>query len=384
MPNHALKTSLIEIGSYALIIVFMIITHFWYQDLSSWFHDFGVLFFLFSLLRWILSIIWNNENTKKLKHYLLIIESYLGFLILIKPELNLNHWEFFFFYSWLLLIFSTLYDYDYKSRILKTVLWSLISFFFLSIHFLVIYTQPLNFNDFFDQQQYYLYFYSDWIREESIPQYFQIKYTQWNTNKIWSKNQDFSFLLPSFSPQKISYLTTLRWQQLLIQDKWWNILEIPSWSEVSFSSKEHTISYESKGNKPIYHPFNGLWSGTSIKTLQENYFNAMKYFALSTLPNHIKNSPFLQNISYRYTRFLATIIPFYSQNWKIADDYFPFFDMKNLWETQRREIIKNTDSTWVFNSKSVMWKTKIFDHFFSSLSRYFHNLFTKNSFIQEV
>ena len=378
--NADQKSALLGFLSYIWIITIMMIIHFCYENLQIRFENSRIIFSLFSLGWFLLSLLWSREDprNKIIKNILLTWEIYLILLMIIKPILNFSHWEFLLFYLSGVWIYTSRFDYIPISKYLKLGISLSILIFMLSIEIFMIYRTPLDLNSFYQSRTYRLYYFSEKPDQNS---YLLINRSSENQEKKRTKNQTFSFVLPYTANQKISYSlfksskNTTEKSILVIQDPSWDIFRLLPQSEIRFSTLNNNLDYLIiKGN------LQKIWLNTTtiyqnIFHLQNNYKEQLWYEIKKNIPLLILSNQNLQNISLKYTKWLASWNPFYAHNEKIANEYQNFFNMKNLWKTNKSKYRETLNDNYNFWLKWVMWKTQLFHFSQSSFFNFFHKVF---------
>ena len=92
---------------------------------------------------------------------------------------------------------------------------------------------------------------------------------------------------------------------------------------------------------------------------------------LSNLPPMLRSNQKLQKLSYKFTKFLSKLLPFwYNENWKIADNYLPYFSFPEekgyKWVSNKYELIKSNWNIWINNTN---WWNKYSEY----LKKVFHD-----------
>ena len=113
----------------------------------------------------------------------------------------------------------------------------------------------------------------------------------------------------------------------------------------------------------------------NISHLQNNYKEQLWYEIKKNIPLLISSNQKLQNISLKYTKWLASWNPFYTYNGKIADEYQNFFDPKNLWKTDKSKYGETLNDTYNLWLKWIMWKTQLFYFYKLLFFDFFHKIF---------
>ena len=378
--NADQKSALLGFLSYIWIITIMMIIHFCYENLQIRFENSRIIFSLFSLGWFLLSLLWSREDprNKMIKNILLTWEIYLILLMIIKPILNFSHWEFFLFYLSGVWIYTSRFDYIPINKYLKIGISLSILIFMISIEIFMIYRTPLDLNSFYQSHTYHLYYFSEKPDQNS---YLLINRSLGNQGKKRTKNQTFSFVLPYAADQKISYSlfksskNNNEKSTLVIQDPSWDIFRLHPQSEITFSTLNNNLDYMIiKGNlKKIW--LNNHTIYQNISHLQNNYKEQLWYEIKKNIPLLISSNQKLQNISLKYTKWLASWNPFYTYNGKIADEYQNFFDPKNLWKTDKSKYGETLNDTYNLWLKWIMWKTQLFYFYKLLFFDFFHKIF---------
>lgn len=378
--NADQKSALLGFLSYIWIITIMMIIHFCYENLQIRFENSRIIFSLFSLGWFLLSLLWSREDprNKMIKNILLTWEIYLILLMIIKPILNFSHWEFFLFYLSGVWIYTSRFDYIPINKYLKIGISLSILIFMISIEIFMIYRTPLDLNSFYQSHTYHLYYFSEKPDQNS---YLLINRSLGNQGKKRTKNQTFSFVLPYAADQKISYSlfksskNNNEKSTLVIQDPSWDIFRLHPQSEITFSTLNNNLDYMIiKGNlQKIW--LNNHTIYQNISHLQNNYKEQLWYEIKKNIPLLISSNQKLQNISLKYTKWLASWNPFYTYNGKIADEYQNFFDPKNLWKTDKSKYGETLNDTYNLWLKWIMWKTQLFYFYKLLFFDFFHKIF---------
>lgn len=378
--NADQKSALFGFLSYIWIITIMMITHFCYENLQIRFENSRIIFVFFSLGWFLLSLLWTREDSKNkmIKNLLLTWEIYLILLMIIKPLLNFTHLEFLLFYLSGVWIYTSRFDYIPISKYLKIGISLSILIFMISIEIFMIYRTPLDLNSFYQSHTYHLYYFSEKPDQNS---YLLINRSLDNQGKKRTKNQTFSFVLPYAAHQKISYSlfksskNNNEKSTLVIQDPSWDIFRLHPQSEITFSTLNNNLDYMIiKGNlQKIW--LNNHTIYQNISHLQNNYKEQLWYEIKKNIPLLISSNQKLQNISLKYTKWLASWNPFYTYNGKIADEYQNFFDPKNLWKTDKSKYGETLNDTYNLWLKWIMWKTQLFYFYKLLFFDFFHKIF---------
>ena len=378
--NADQKSALLGFLSYIWIITIMMIIHFCYENLQIRFENSRIIFSLFSLGWFLLSLLWSREDprNKMIKNILLTWEIYLILLMIIKPILNFSHWEFFLFYLSGVWIYTSRFDYIPINKYLKIGISLSILIFMISIEIFMIYRTPLDLNSFYQSHTYHLYYFSEKPDQNS---YLLINRSLGNQGKKRTKNQTFSFVLPYAADQKISYSlfksskNNNEKSTLVIQDPSWDIFRLHPQSEITFSTLNNNLDYMIiKGNlQKIW--LNNHTIYQNISHLQNNYKEQLWYEIKKNIPLLISSNQKLQNISLKYTKWLASWNPFYTYNGKIADEYQNFFGPKNLWKTDKSKYGETLNDTYNLWLKWIMWKTQLFYFYKLLFFDFFHKIF---------
>lgn len=344
-------------------------------------YETDVLFWNHIYERVFIAIIWpfialirntKEKNTKYLKIALIIIEIYLFLLIFVQDWSNLNKREFFVLYLCILwLIKETIYK-RYKKRqknFFISIYW-IVAIFIVSIGCLMRYRQPLDIQKIIDNKDYIFITHFNWSINKD---YTNITLTDWNITEYinpdnWStsypirKNKEYNFSFSTQSKDKNNYI--------IIQDPLGNILQIFPQTLIDFSTYENQIQFKDFGKETKYYSSISTFPDELI-IYKTNYENIIKNNVLSNLPPMLRSNQKLQKLSYKFTKFLSKLLPFwYNENWKIADNYLPYFSFPEekgyKWVFNKYELIKSNWNIWINNTN---WWNKYSEY----LKKVFHD-----------
>lgn len=365
----------IWLGSYGItIIIFLLAQN---MRFESWEFIINNSFSLISIsFSWrILAFIWQTkeENTKKLKTILLIINFYLLSLIFLKPNFNLNHYEFWLLYiAFIRLFFLLIPVYKPINVKIEGWFWWIIILFLISINFLMIYRQPAPIQEFIFQESFQI------ISNSQSPQYNStLIIHQWWKTKYYTLPLKFPLSLQPNSEYQIIYQSPFDSEEdknifLIISDPSGNNILIFPQSSLFLTTKENVMNYQYKSWKFKFLTHSSQISQSDfflIQNIQENYINKKQKFILKSLPIQYQNNSQLQYLSYQYTKIIAKILPFYQTNFYYATTYEPFFIKKGWVSLPEKSIEEN--KIIEKNSKIWLWKTLSFKKFLSWFSTFF-------------
>lgn len=359
------RSFLLGLVSYIVIFSFLLITHFYYQDLSGRLSQFWFVFLCFSLCWILLAFLREKNDSYYIKNSILIIEIYLILLMLIKPGLNFTHWEFIIRYLSAVWIFLSIFDYDQTARIVKIIISSIVFIFMSSLQFLMIYSVAPNEEEFVKQQSPIVYFLTT---NSNNNEYFEIKLTSKYDKKLWNTKENFSTILRLNEESIISYYQSNdSWKKLedqnllIIQDQKGNFYRIFPQSQIAIYPHWNNITLTNQIWK--YSTMNINTNETSLLSLSTDYIKKKNDFFIKKLPYLFQSNKKLQKLSYHYTKLIAKILPFYQENSKIADSYYSLFFVNNSWNILQTIKQKNPDLIYHFTQNQILWKTQLFSFF---------------------
>lgn len=359
------RSFLLGLVSYIVIFSFLLITHFYYQDLSGRLSQFWFVFLCFSLCWILLAFLREKNDSYYIKNSILIIEIYLILLMLIKPGLNFTHWEFIIRYLSAVWIFLSIFDYDQTARIVKIIISSIVFIFMSSLQFLMIYRLAPNEEEFVKQQSPIVYFLTT---NSNNNEYFEIKLTSKYDKKLWNTKENFSTILRLNEESIISYYQSNdSWKKLedqnllIIQDQKGNFYRIFPQSQIAIYPHWNNITLTNQIWK--YSTMNINTNETSLLSLSTDYIKKKNDFFIKKLPYLFQSNKKLQKLSYHYTKLIAKILPFYQENSKIADSYYSLFFVNNSWNILQTIKQKNPDLIYHFTQNQILWKTQLFSFF---------------------
>lgn len=359
------RSFLLGLVSYIVIFSFLLITHFYYQDLSGRLSQFWFVFLCFSLCWILLAFLREKNDSYYIKNSILIIEIYLILLMLIKPGLNFTHWEFIIRYLSAVWIFLSIFDYDQTARIVKIIISSIVFIFMSSLQFLMIYSVAPNEEEFVKQQSPIVYFLTT---NSNNNEYFEIKLTSKYDKKLWNTKENFSTILRLNEESIISYYQSNdSWNKLedqnllIIQDQKGNFYRIFPQSQIAIYPHWNNITLTNQIWK--YSTMNINTNETSLLSLSTDYIKKKNDFFIKKLPYLFQSNKKLQKLSYHYTKLIAKILPFYQENSKIADSYYSLFFVNNSWNILQTIKQKNPDLIYHFTQNQILWKTQLFSFF---------------------
>lgn len=359
------RSFLLGLVSYIVIFSFLLITHFYYQDLSGRLSQFWFVFLCFSLCWILLAFLREKNDSYYIKNSILIIEIYLILLMLIKPGLNFTHWEFIIRYLSAVWIFLSIFDYDQTARIVKIIISSIVFIFMSSLQFLMIYRLAPNEEEFVKQQSPIVYFLTT---NSNNNEYFEIKLTSKYDKKLWNTKENFSTILRLNEESIISYYQSNdSWNKLedqnllIIQDQKGNFYRIFPQSQIAIYPHWNNITLTNQIWK--YSTMNINTNENSLLSLSTDYIKKKNDFFIKKLPYLFQSNKKLQKLSYHYTKLIAKILPFYQENSKIADSYYSLFFVNNSWNIWQSIKQKNPDLIYHFTQNQILWKTQLFSFF---------------------
>lgn len=359
------RSFLLGLVSYIVIFSFLLITHFYYQDLSGRLSQFWFVFLCFSLCWILLAFLREKNDSYYIKNSILIIEIYLILLMLIKPGLNFTHWEFIIRYLSAVWIFLSIFDYDQTARIVKIIISSIVFIFMSSLQFLMIYSVAPNEEEFVKQQSPIVYFLTT---NSNNNEYFEIKLTSKYDKKLWNTKENFSTILRLNEESIISYYQSNdSWKKLedqnllIIQDQKGNFYRIFPQSQIAIYPHWNNITLTNQIWK--YSTMNINTNENSLLSLSTDYIKKKNDFFIKKLPYLFQSNKKLQKLSYHYTKLIAKILPFYQENSKIADSYYSLFFVNNSWNIWQSIKQKNPDLIYHFTQNQILWKTQLFSFF---------------------
>lgn len=359
------RSFLLGLVSYIVIFSFLLITHFYYQDLSGRLSQFWFVFLCFSLCWILLAFLREKNDSYYIKNSILIIEIYLILLMLIKPGLNFTHWEFIIRYLSAVWIFLSIFDYDQTARIVKIIISSIVFIFMSSLQFLMIYSVAPNEEEFVKQQSPIVYFLTT---NSNNNEYFEIKLTSKYDKKLWNTKENFSTILRLNEESIISYYQSNdSWKKLedqnllIIQDQKGNFYRIFPQSQIAIYPHWNNITLTNQIWK--YSTMNINTNESSLLSLSTDYIKKKNDFFIKKLPYLFQSNKKLQKLSYHYTKLIAKILPFYQENSKIADSYYSLFFVNNSWNILQTIKQKNPDLIYHFTQNQILWKTQLFSFF---------------------
>lgn len=359
------RSFLLGLVSYIVIFSFLLITHFYYQDLSGRLSQFWFVFLCFSLCWILLAFLREKNDSYYIKNSILIMEIYLILLMLIKPGLNFTHWEFIIRYLSAVWIFLSIFDYDQTARIVKIIISSIVFIFMSSLQFLMIYRLAPNEEEFVKQQSPIVYFLTT---NSNNNEYFEIKLTSKYDKKLWNTKENFSTILRLNEESIISYYQSNdSWNKLedqnllIIQDQKGNFYRIFPQSQIAIYPHWNNITLTNQIWK--YSTMNINTNETSLLSLSTDYIKKKNDFFIKKLPYLFQSNKKLQKLSYHYTKLIAKILPFYQENSKIADSYYSLFFVNNSWNILQTIKQKNPDLIYHFTQNQILWKTQLFSFF---------------------
>lgn len=359
------RSFLLGLVSYIVIFSFLLITHFYYQDLSGRLSQFWFVFLCFSLCWILLAFLREKNDSYYIKNSILIMEIYLILLMLIKPGLNFTHWEFIIRYLSAVWIFLSIFDYDQTARIVKIIISSIVFIFMSSLQFLMIYSVAPNEEEFVKQQSPIVYFLTT---NSNNNEYFEIKLTSKYDKKLWNTKENFSTILRLNEESIISYYQSNdSWKKLedqnllIIQDQKGNFYRIFPQSQIAIYPHWNNITLTNQIWK--YSTMNINTNETSLLSLSTDYIKKKNDFFIKKLPYLFQSNKKLQKLSYHYTKLIAKILPFYQENSKIADSYYSLFFVNNSWNILQTIKQKNPDLIYHFTQNQILWKTQLFSFF---------------------
>lgn len=367
------RSFLLGLVSYIVIFSFLLITHFYYQDLSGRLSQFWFVFLCFSLCWILLAFLREKNDSYYIKNSILIIEIYLILLMLIKPGLNFTHWEFIIRYLSAVWIFLSIFDYDQTARIVKIIISSIVFIFMSSLQFLMIYSVAPNEEEFVKQQSPIVYFLTT---NSNNNEYFEIKLTSKYDKKLWNTKENFSTILRLNEESIISYYQSNdSWNKLedqnllIIQDQKGNFYRIFPQSQIAIYPHWNNITLTNQIWK--YSTMNINTNENSLLSLSTDYIKKKNDFFIKKLPYLFQSNKKLQKLSYHYTKLIAKILPFYQENSKIADSYYSLFFVNNSWNILQTIKQKNPDLIYHFTQNQILWKTQLFSFFNSKFLNFF-------------
>lgn len=359
------RSFLLGLVSYIVIFSFLLITHFYYQDLSGRLSQFWFVFLCFSLCWILLAFLREKNDSYYIKNSILIMEIYLILLMLIKPGLNFTHWEFIIRYLSAVWIFLSIFDYDQTARIVKIIISSIVFIFMSSLQFLMIYSVAPNEEEFVKQQSPIVYFLTT---NSNNNEYFEIKLTSKYDKKLWNTKENFSTILRLNEESIISYYQSNdSWKKLedqnllIIQDQKGNFYRIFPQSQIAIYPHWNNITLTNQIWK--YSTMNINTNESSLLSLSTDYIKKKNDFFIKKLPYLFQSNKKLQKLSYHYTKLIAKILPFYQENSKIADSYYSLFFVNNSWNILQTIKQKNPDLIYHFTQNQILWKTQLFSFF---------------------
>lgn len=356
------RSFLLGLVSYIVIFSFLLITHFYYQDLSGRLSQFWFVFLCFSLCWILLAFLREKNDSYYIKNSILIMEIYLILLMLIKPGLNFTHWEFIIRYLSAVWIFLSIFDYDQTARIVKIIISWIVFIFMSSLQFLMIYRVAPNEEEFVKQQSPIVYFLTT---NSNNNEYFEIKLTSKYDKKLWNTKENFSTILRLNEESIISYYQSNdSWKKLedqnllIIQDQKGNFYRIFPQSQIAIYPHWNNITLTNQIWK--YSTMNINTNESSLLSLSTDYIKKKNDFFIKKLPYLFQSNKKLQKLSYHYTKLIAKILPFYQENSKIADSYYSLFFVNNSWNIWQTIKQKNPDLIYHFTQNQILWKTQLF------------------------
>ena len=347
--------------SFFITIICELLLALFFYSTNGLGYETDVLFWNHIYERVFIAIIWpfialirntKEKNTKYLKIALIIIEIYLFLLIFVQDWSNLNKREFFVLYLCILwLIKETIYK-RYKKRqknFFISIYW-IVAIFIVSIGCLMRYRQPLDIQKIIDNKDYIFITHFNWsinkdytnitLTDWNITEY--INPDDWSTSYLIRKNKEYNFSFSTQSKDKNNYI--------IIQDPLGNILQIFPQTLIDFSTYENQIQFKDFGKETKYYSSISTFPD-ELKIYKTNYENTIKNNVLSNLPPMLRSNQKLQKLSYKFTKFLSKLLPFwYNENWKIADNYLPYFsfpeEKEYKWVSNKYELIKSNSNWW--------------------------------------
>lgn len=329
------------------------------------------------IIIWILWIlIWitrnaKDKNTQFLTKITICIEVYLFLLIFLQPTINLSQTEFLVLYLASIGLVHEFLTVRYKKRqkYLFTTCYGLIFLFMISIAIFMQWRVPFDEQNFIDHQNYIL---TTHFNEKLSPRYTKILLI--NNNKkqnipiqpvfqMYSldKNTEYQLIFSTQDYEKENFIT--------IQDPEWNLLKIPSQSQLNFSTSEQKIKIHHqiwKIKKISYQDTNF----PELLPLQTTYKWLKKSFALKTIPSRLAHNPKFLKRSIKYTSFLSKFFPFWYQEYtNNIKTYLPYLEIKHkeIMSWSIKFDLQDNISLW---TKKTEWTEKYLQYtkdFFKSL-----------------
>lgn len=348
LMSQTLKSLSIWIISYILIIGALNLSH--TQDIS--FHTlfenhwFILTFFTFFHLLLIFIRYTKDENSKKLKIWLLMIQIYLFLLITLKPFLNFTSIEFLIFYLSCIGCFQSAQIKQLQIKKIATCFRWIIAILMISISLLMIRRSPLDIPSLKNTIPYQMIIPS-WSQNKNYPD--KITLTNNSTSQTYLLDEQNSPII--LLKWKLYHLIYQSMNQepdnwILIMDPEGNLLKIPSQTELNFSTKESILDFKTLYGKTDFIPISWNSNIILISDLQTNYQNSLNKQIRTTLPPLYKENNKFLYLSYQYTHILSKIFPFYNKNRIIAQEYNTYLNFKrstwkSSWFINRKEIENN-------------------------------------------
>ena len=361
------------------ILCEIIFALFFYSTNGLW-YNFETIFFnhifewvFIAIIRPFIWLIRNTKekNTKYLKITLIIIEIYLFLLIFVQDWSNLSKREFFILYlSILWLIKESIYKrFKKRQTIFFTSFYSIVVSIIICIWCLMRYREDFDIQDIINQQEYLFITHFDWTLNK--------KYSSITlSNEKYTENID-----PTISNKRISikknkdYILTFSTQNvkesnyIIIQDQLGNLLQVLPQTSINFSTNKTQIQFRDNERKTKYYAINTEFP-ENLNYYKTNYEESIKKIILLKLPPMLRNNSKFQKITYKFTKYLSNLLPFwYKNNWIIADKYYSYLTIqeeKNYnWISNKYKLLKENENIWIENINGLSKYKEYIKNFFN-------------------